>query len=326
MSPSGLSARRAPRGPISRIIEPREVVDLHRLAHVEHEHVAARRPWRRLDDELRRLGDRHEVADDLGVRDGHRARRPRSAGGTADHRARAVEHIAEAHHGEDGAACRWPRAACSTISASRLLAPMMLVGRTALSVEMSTTRSTPAALGALGQRRRCRRCCCAGPRPHCARRSARACRRPRDRSSRRALRDDRLGARAPRRAPSPARRRSPGAMAPSGRIVLTRLGRSRPRSRRGRLLRYRTARGGAAPASGSGAPAPSRSSRRRPSPAWTCRAMLRAKQVDVRRHRVAAEQVVDLDRAQVADGDAPRGDVLHRRQHLHLDRLVLQGP
>ena len=33
--------------------------------------------------------------------------------------------------------------ACSTISARRLLAPMMLVGRTALSVDTSTNRSTP---------------------------------------------------------------------------------------------------------------------------------------------------------------------------------------
>ena len=33
--------------------------------------------------------------------------------------------------------------ACSAISARRLLAPMMLVGRTALSVDTSTKRSTP---------------------------------------------------------------------------------------------------------------------------------------------------------------------------------------
>ncbi len=51
---------------------------------------------------------------------------------------------------------------------------------------------------------------------------------------------------------------------------------------------------------------------------------LRAKQVDVGRHLVTAEQVVDLDGAQIGDADAPRGDVLHRRQHLHLDRLVLK--
>ena len=53
-------------------------------------------------------------------------------------------------------------------------------------------------------------------------------------------------------------------------------------------------------------------------------ARLARQEIGVGRNLVAAEQVVDLDGAQIGDADAPRGDVLHRRQHLHLDRLVLQ--
>ena len=42
---------------------PGEVVDLHRLAHVEDEHVAAGGHGAGLDHERRSLRDRHEVAD-----------------------------------------------------------------------------------------------------------------------------------------------------------------------------------------------------------------------------------------------------------------------
>ena len=50
----------------------RDVEDPHLLAHVEHEDVAAVPEDRRLDDELTRLRNRHEVATDFGMR--HRER------------------------------------------------------------------------------------------------------------------------------------------------------------------------------------------------------------------------------------------------------------
>ena len=40
----------------------REIDDLHRVAHLEHEHLAAHRQLARADDQLHRFGDRHEVA------------------------------------------------------------------------------------------------------------------------------------------------------------------------------------------------------------------------------------------------------------------------
>ena len=49
------------------------------------------------------------------------------------------------------------------------------------------------------------------------------------------------------------------------------------------------------------------------------------KQLEVRRHGLAAQQVLRIDRAQVAHGDAPRCQVLHPRQraHAHLQLLEL---
>ena len=55
-------------------------------------------------------------------------------------------------------------------------------------------------------------------------------------------------------------------------------------------------------------------------------ARLARQQLGVGRNLVAAEQVVDLERAQIGDADAARGDVLDRRQHLHLDRLDPAAP
>ena len=67
-------------------------------------------------------------------------------------RAGAAEHVAEPHGDAAHAACRAARAAISSawqyISASRLEAPMTLVGLTALSVEISTIASAPAARAA----------------------------------------------------------------------------------------------------------------------------------------------------------------------------------
>ena len=43
------------------------------LTHVEHERLAVPSDCCRLNDKLHRLGNRHEVPGDLGVRDGHRS-------------------------------------------------------------------------------------------------------------------------------------------------------------------------------------------------------------------------------------------------------------
>ncbi|MNO99511.1 hypothetical protein D3C76_912820 [compost metagenome] len=48
----------------------RQFDDPHRLAHVEHEHIAALAHRARLDHQLRGFGDGHEIAGDLRVGDG----------------------------------------------------------------------------------------------------------------------------------------------------------------------------------------------------------------------------------------------------------------
>ena len=53
-------------------------------------------------------------------------------------------------------------------------------------------------------------------------------------------------------------------------------------------------------------------------------ARLARQEIGIGRNLVAAEKVVDLDGAQVGDAHAAGSDVLDRRQHLHLDGLVLQ--
>ena len=86
--------------------QARQIVDLDRLAHVEHEHLAAGRHGAGLDDQFGGFRDRHEVADDLGVRDGHRTAGCDLLAEAADDGAGAVEHVAEADHREDGADVR----------------------------------------------------------------------------------------------------------------------------------------------------------------------------------------------------------------------------
>ena len=51
----------------------RQIDDAHRLTHIEHEHIATLPHGTRLDDQLRSLGDRHEVPDHIRVRHRHRA-------------------------------------------------------------------------------------------------------------------------------------------------------------------------------------------------------------------------------------------------------------
>ncbi len=114
----------------------REIDDLHRLAHVEHEDLAAAAHQPGLQHELRGLGDGHEVARDLGMRHRDRPAGRDLLAELRDHAAGRAEHVAEAH----GHEARRPRSdsAWHTSSARRLVAPMTLVGFTALSVEMST--------------------------------------------------------------------------------------------------------------------------------------------------------------------------------------------
>src|SRR5580698_1996560 len=53
----------------------RQIADAHGLAHIEHEYFAALGHRPGLDDQLRRLRDGHEVANDFGVSDGYRTTR-----------------------------------------------------------------------------------------------------------------------------------------------------------------------------------------------------------------------------------------------------------
>ena len=78
----------------------REIDDAHRLAHVEHEDLAAASLQPRLQQQLRRFRQRHEVARDLRMRDGDRAAARDLLAKARDHAARAAEHVAEAHEHE----------------------------------------------------------------------------------------------------------------------------------------------------------------------------------------------------------------------------------
>src|SRR5690606_23122782 len=79
-----------------------EIPDLHRLAHVEDEQVAARRIGAGEHDEPRRLGDRHEESRDLRVGQRDRAAGRDLAREQRDDGSGGAEHIAEADHGELG--------------------------------------------------------------------------------------------------------------------------------------------------------------------------------------------------------------------------------
>ena len=121
----------------------RQVDDLHRLAHVQHEDLARTSHQPGLQHQLRGLRDGHEVAHDLRVRHRHRPAARDLRGEQRHHRAAGPQHVAEAHRHELRAADPAPPRACTTSSARRLLAPMTLVGFTALSVEIITKRRAP---------------------------------------------------------------------------------------------------------------------------------------------------------------------------------------
>ena len=94
--------------PESRISFLRELDDVHGLAHLEREHLAAGRERRRLQDQLDRLLDAHEVARHGRVGDGHRSARRDLREERRHDRAAAAEHVAEAHRAEHGVASGQP--------------------------------------------------------------------------------------------------------------------------------------------------------------------------------------------------------------------------
>src|SRR5262249_2979489 len=83
-----------------------KIVNLHRRPHAGPTTSPAAGHGARLDHQLGRLQDGHEVANDLGVGDGDRAAGLNLIAEPLDYRARRIEHVAEAHHGEDGGAAR----------------------------------------------------------------------------------------------------------------------------------------------------------------------------------------------------------------------------
>ena len=80
-----------------------EVADVDRLAHLEHEHLAALDEHRRLQHELHRLVHAHEEPRHAGVRDGDRTTGRDLARERRDDAAAAPEHVAEPHRAEPGA-------------------------------------------------------------------------------------------------------------------------------------------------------------------------------------------------------------------------------
>jgi len=107
--------------------QARKVVDLDRLAHVEHEHVAAACHGAGLQHQFGGLRDRHEVAHDFRMRDGDRTACLDLLAEAANDGPRAVQHIAEADHRENG--CRLRRGAGLQHELSQPLACAHDVGR-----------------------------------------------------------------------------------------------------------------------------------------------------------------------------------------------------
>src|SRR6266404_7224299 len=77
---------------------PSQIPDPDRLAHVEHEHIAAVRHGTRLDHQLRGLRDGHEIADYLRMRHGYRPTGFDLLIEQRYNRTRGCQHIAETHH------------------------------------------------------------------------------------------------------------------------------------------------------------------------------------------------------------------------------------
>ena len=83
-----------------------QVADLHRLAHVEREDLAALANAGGLQDQLAGLGNGHEVARDFRVRHGDRAAVADLPAEQRHHRAGRIQHVAETHGHEAGIGLR----------------------------------------------------------------------------------------------------------------------------------------------------------------------------------------------------------------------------
>ena len=119
------------------------------LAHVEHVDLAAAAHRAGLDDERRRLRDRHEEARHLRVRDRDGAAALDLPAEDRDHRAGRAEHVAEPHRDEPGRDVGSRSADDSTIHSQTAFDwPITFFAFAALSVEISTKRSTPASIAA----------------------------------------------------------------------------------------------------------------------------------------------------------------------------------
>src|ERR1700692_350782 len=77
---------------------PRQIPDPNRLAHVEHEYIAALRHRPGLDHELRGLRNGHEVADHVGMSHGYRATGLDLFIEQRHHRTGRRQNVAEPHH------------------------------------------------------------------------------------------------------------------------------------------------------------------------------------------------------------------------------------
>ena len=77
-----------------------QVDDLHRLAHFQHEDLAALAHGRRLQHQLRGLGNRHEEAGHAGIGDGDRSAAADLVLEDRHDAAVGTQHVAEAHDGE----------------------------------------------------------------------------------------------------------------------------------------------------------------------------------------------------------------------------------
>ncbi|MNX87173.1 hypothetical protein D3C86_1190870 [compost metagenome] len=77
-----------------------EINDPYRLAHIEHEDIATLRHRARLNHQLGGLGNGHEIARDVCMRQRDRATRLDLLAKQRHHRATGAEHIAEADHRE----------------------------------------------------------------------------------------------------------------------------------------------------------------------------------------------------------------------------------
>src|SRR3989344_1732276 len=82
----------------------REVDDLHGLAHVENEYLAARANRARLHHEERRLGNGHKVTGHVGVRDGYGTPVADLLLEERHHAAARTQNVSEAHRDETGVA------------------------------------------------------------------------------------------------------------------------------------------------------------------------------------------------------------------------------